>query len=56
MGVVGIQLRRYLLRLSGCERNPGGGIDISTPTPTRATLRFAKGPQFLFGIETITEA
>jgi hypothetical protein len=33
MGVVGIQLRRYLLRLSGCERNPGGGIDISTPHP-----------------------
>jgi len=33
MGVVGIQLRRYLLRLSGCERNPGGGLNISTPGP-----------------------
>jgi hypothetical protein len=33
MGVVGIQLRRYLLRLSGCERNPGGWDRYFNPPP-----------------------
>jgi hypothetical protein len=42
MGVVGIQLRRYLLRLSGCERNPGGRAEYFDPrSPDGPALHFA---------------